>query len=167
MSIDWVQGSPDELRRKLTNGQLFARPARQFLEASALVIEGYARENAPVDTGRLRGSIAYSIDSSPTPLYAKVGTNVAYAPYMEYGTGQLSDNPSAVAGWQFPKGPELDVWAKRHGFEKGAHVADIIRWKGGLEPRRYLRRAMETSKSAVRRLLKTMAAEIERIWRQA
>lgn len=164
MSIDWINGSPDEFARKLRDPGLLQGPVRRFLESAALVVQGHAREASPVDTGRLRQSITYHLDASPMPLYAKVGSNVQYAPFMEYGTGALSDKPAAVSGWQFPDGPELDVWARRHGFDSGKTVASIIRWKGGLTPRRYLRQGMAAAKREVKQLLRGLAIEIERMW---
>jgi HK97 gp10 family phage protein len=48
-----------------------------------LVVEGQAKQLAPVDTGRLAGSISTEqIDKNQV----EVGTNVSYAPYMEFGT---------------------------------------------------------------------------------
>lgn len=50
---------------------------------SALIImgetaEGYAKEICPVDTGRLKNSIAHAVDTSEKCAY--IGTNVEYAP---------------------------------------------------------------------------------------
>ena len=45
--------------------------------------EGYAKKNCPVDTGRLRNSITNKVVKSEDAVY--VGTNVEYAPYVEYG----------------------------------------------------------------------------------
>lgn len=44
--------------------------------------EGHAKALTPVDTGRLRNSIAHAADSEA----AYIGSNVEYAPYVEYGT---------------------------------------------------------------------------------
>lgn len=73
-------------RAKLKGDRLAAAPARRFLTRAAIVVQGRARELAPVDTGRLRGSIAYELDGGAIPLWARVGTNVDYAPYQELGT---------------------------------------------------------------------------------
>lgn len=56
--------------------------------AAALLIcggtaERYAKEECPVDTGRLRASIGHATDETT----AYIGTNVKYAPYVELGTG--------------------------------------------------------------------------------
>lgn len=45
------------------------------LEASALVVEGAAKNLAPVDTGNLRNSITHEVEKKE----ARVGTNVEYA----------------------------------------------------------------------------------------
>ena len=44
--------------------------------------EGYAKDNCPVDTGRLRNSIANTVNQDEKAVY--IGTNVEYAPYVEY-----------------------------------------------------------------------------------
>ena len=44
--------------------------------------EAFAAKEAPVDTGRLRGSITYLVDDDTMFL----GTNVEYAIYQEFGT---------------------------------------------------------------------------------
>ena len=53
------------------------------LEAIGQEAEGYAKENCPVDTGRLRNSIAHAVDDAEPAAY--IGTNVEYAIYVEYG----------------------------------------------------------------------------------
>lgn len=57
------------------------------LEAIGATAERYAKEDCPVDTGRLRSSISHAvIDDS----YAIIGTNVEYAPYQEMGTIKMN-----------------------------------------------------------------------------
>ena len=51
------------------------------LEAIGLQCEGYAQLNCPVDTGRLRNSITHQVEGDT----AYVGTNVEYAPFVEFG----------------------------------------------------------------------------------
>ena len=58
---------------------------------AAYVIEGQAKINATgrpgpkVQTGRLKSSITTAIDS---PMQARVGPNVSYAPFVEFGHSQ-------------------------------------------------------------------------------
>ena len=54
---------------------------KRGLEAIGLVAEGHAKNETPVDTGRLRNSINHATDDEA----AYIGTNVEYAPYVELG----------------------------------------------------------------------------------
>lgn len=85
------------------------------MEMIGLQMEGYAKEaltaSKAVDTGRLRGSVTYatvnshSSGQSPaegsdyathgTPERGEVviGTNVEYAPYIEFGTSKMAARP--------------------------------------------------------------------------
>lgn len=57
------------------------------LRKGAMKVQADAKRAAPADTGRLRQSIVVNeIQGGYT-----VGTNVEYAPYVEYGTGTLGD----------------------------------------------------------------------------
>lgn len=63
----------------------FAKRKSAALEAVGLRAETHAKEQTPVDTGRLRNSISHTvIDDS-----AYIGTNVEYAPYIELGTRKI------------------------------------------------------------------------------
>ena len=82
--------------------------------AVAAQIEGLAKSFAPVDSGRLRDSFAFREDGDG----AIVGTNVEYAPYVEYGTRRTSARPyfrpaiDTVAG----RAPEIVARDGRRGF---------------------------------------------------
>lgn len=62
---------------------------RLALEEIGLVAEGYAKRLCPVDTGRLRNSITHTHDDEA----AYIGTNVEYAPYVEFGTRRQTAQP--------------------------------------------------------------------------
>jgi HK97 gp10 family phage protein len=98
--------------KKLQNETVLIPPVKKWLAASGLLLSNEAGELAPVDQGRLRRSITYSIrerqnipnrygppdagdgiDSKPEDLQCYVGTNVEYAPYQEYGTGKIPPQP--------------------------------------------------------------------------
>lgn len=66
-----------------------------LVKASTLV-QSTSKSLAPVDTGNLKGSITRTV--RPNKLEAEVGTNVEYAPYVEFG---LRNNPN------YPKQPYL------------------------------------------------------------
>ena len=59
------------------------------LKAVALTAEGYAKQECPVDTGRLRSSITNEVDTET----AYIGTNVEYGPYVEMGTSRMRAQP--------------------------------------------------------------------------
>ncbi len=162
--IEWTKGSPEEFRKKLSDPKLIGEPARNFLTRVVILIQSYARDGAPVDRGQLSQSITYLVDSSPVPLWGKVGSNKSYAPDMEYGTNALSEKPGVTGSRPFPTGPELETWARRHGFKSGYIVAAAIRRRGGVAPRRYLRRAFARAKSEARQFLRQFAQEIQARW---
>lgn len=51
------------------------------LDLMGEVVEGYAKEDCPVDTGNLRNSITHTAGPQGSEY---VGTNVEYAPYVEF-----------------------------------------------------------------------------------
>ena len=55
----------------------------EALRKSCLLVERTAKEKAPVETGTLRRSIHTELHDK----YGEVGTNLHYAPYVEFGTG--------------------------------------------------------------------------------
>ena len=60
------------------------KAVRREVKRSALNVQNGARRRVPVDTGRLRNSIAHEIDADG--MDATIGSNVEYAPYVEFGT---------------------------------------------------------------------------------
>jgi len=81
--LDFVLRSPD--------GRVAAELAR-----IAQDIVNAAKILAPVDTGRLRASIGWTIGTTSSGLFAEVGTNVEYAPFVEFGTGRASAQPYLI-----------------------------------------------------------------------
>ena len=76
-----------ELIAKLDD-KMLDKPLRNFFNRATITIQGRARHNAPVITGRLRASIFPKVDTAHPPIWAKVGTNVKYAASVEYGFGR-------------------------------------------------------------------------------
>lgn len=56
-------------------------------------IQRKAKQKCPVDTGRLRSSIDTALDVSEEGIAVLVGTNVEYAPYVEFGTRFMAPRP--------------------------------------------------------------------------
>lgn len=59
---------------------------KEALTKACLIVEDAAKEKAPVNTGALRNSITYEVMGNE----GIVGTNLEYAPYVEFGTGLFS-----------------------------------------------------------------------------
>lgn len=62
--------------------ELLNQKKKLALLAVGAAAEGHAKAITPVDTGRLRNSISHAADNDA----AYIGTNVEYAPYVEFGT---------------------------------------------------------------------------------
>ena len=53
-------------------------------------------EAPAVDTGRLRASITHRVEMESGEVVGYVGTNVEYAPYLEFGTTRMKPRPFMV-----------------------------------------------------------------------
>lgn len=65
----------------------FAAKVDQAVQGAGIDCQALAKQDCPVDTGRLRASIQYT----PGKLKCSVGTNVNYAPDVELG--HVTRNP--------------------------------------------------------------------------
>jgi len=76
----------DKIKKKLEK----QKKLEEAVERIAYLIEGEAKKICPVDTGRLRASI--HVGKIKNSAYY-VGTNVHYAPYVEFGTRKMTAQP--------------------------------------------------------------------------
>lgn len=154
----------DKLIRKLGPEAILGKPLRGAFMDAGFILKSEAKRLAPKDRGHLSASINQEEDLSPVPLWGRIGTNVKYAPYMEYGTGRNSDGPGGKP-YHNPPAKALEGWARRHGIEGGgAAVAAMIRRKGGLKPRRFLRGALEAKQAEVVKFFEAVPKQIEKEW---
>jgi len=63
----------------------------------ALKTESEAKTDVPVDTSALKNSI--TADVANNGLTWTVGTNILYAPYVEFGTGALVNIPAGLENY--------------------------------------------------------------------
>ena len=68
-------------------------PTGKALAKFAVRVSTSAKRLAPVDTGRLRSSITFELGKDGGDIVARVGTNVHYAPYLEFGTRRMTARP--------------------------------------------------------------------------
>ena len=63
------------------------------LRAGGMLIRNAAQTKAPVLTGNLKRSINVEVIETGAVQLAIIGTEVSYAPYLEYGTSKMSARP--------------------------------------------------------------------------
>lgn len=63
----------------------------QALTAIGLTAESYAKQECPVDTGRLRNSITHAVETGEQAVY--IGSNVEYTAFVELGTSRMKARP--------------------------------------------------------------------------
>ena len=68
----------------------FSSALNRAMEAVGVTAEGYAKEEAPVDTGELRNSISHATMDNHA---VAIGTNVEYGIYQEMGTYKMAPHP--------------------------------------------------------------------------
>jgi len=90
VSITLNESEKQALKSKLQPKRLVGDPFRTVLRKAVLQFQKPVAEATPVQTGRLRGSIAdaskaIQIDKSAVPKWGQLSTNVNYATSVEYG----------------------------------------------------------------------------------
>lgn len=117
------------------------KAAAKWLLQACILVEGQAVLLAPVATSRLKQSIDYIVDDDE--LVGYVGTNVDYAIYVEFGTGEFAENGNGrKGGWMYkdPSGEWFFTW--------------------GIEPQPYLRPAFRQTKGQIEALAKSLFGEV-------
>jgi phage gpG-like protein len=138
-----------EVQRNLTRiaEELSGAPMVQAMQEAALYVTADARRLAPVDTGRLRASIIPDVRMMTNEVVGVVGSNVVYAPYMEFGTRPHWAPPGA-----------LSTWARRHGRTE-FYIRSLIATRG-LKPRKYLQGGFEANKTRIVARIERAVGEI-------
>lgn len=117
----------------LTSPETAKRATARGLKKGAKLVENSAKLLCPVDTGQLRNSIHTTVGNDG----AIVGTNVEYAPYVEYGTGRKGD----------PSVPHREDWE-------------------GMAPQPFLMPALIMNEGEIVEQIKlSLQQEIDRRWR--
>lgn len=149
-----VQLDDRRIRRLIKDPQFILGPLKEFFAKSTLAIEAEAKERAPVDTGRLRGSI----QSRLQPTRAFVRANVQYASHVEFGTRP-----------HWPPLEALQPWARRHGFPAGRTGAFLVARaiaRRGTRARPFMRPGANAALPRIRLFLQELGRAIEQRWRR-
>lgn len=107
------------------------------LEIIGTKIADYAAMNLErnprrVDTGRLKNSLTHQVESDDSVV---AGTNVEYAPYVEYGTGKYAE-----------KGGRSTPWLVKVPSGSGGKWAGKAFITAGMKPNHFLRDALQDHK---------------------
>lgn len=109
------------------------------LEKACLLVENDAKRKCPVDTGQLRASITHEVEGQT----GIVGTNVEYAPYVEYGTGiHARDGNGRQTPWAY-QDTETGEWI----------------WTKGQKPQPFLEPSLLENEKKIKRLFKEAIEE--------
>lgn len=96
-----------QLKNAIDKFREFSKEAETGIEKAlvkaALVIEGDAKKNAPVDTGRLHDSITHRLGDENGQSYAEVGTSVDYGIFQEFGTSKMPAHPFLTPAFEANK----------------------------------------------------------------
>ena len=79
---EWLDDIADEVKDEI----------KKSVEKGAMKICGDAKARCPVDTGTLRASIQTDSEWEGNTCMGIIGTNVEYAPMVEYGSGIYAEN---------------------------------------------------------------------------
>ena len=90
MSIK-VQGTRRVITALTKGVEQYVNRTQNATMKAALKAEALVKKNTPVDTGNLRSSVnAQLAGKKRDRVEAVVGTNVEYAPYLEFGTRRMA-----------------------------------------------------------------------------
>jgi HK97 gp10 family phage protein len=94
-----VSGIPQLLRNIGRVQKNLADEVQRIVERAGINVQRMAKQNCPVDTGRLRSSIRIYHKDSGAQRQVRVGTDVYYAPYQEFGTSRMRAQPFLFPAW--------------------------------------------------------------------
>lgn len=108
----------DVVNNSVQVGEAFRAACLRALERCGMEAEGYAKDLAPVDTGRGRNSISHKVHESEPAVY--IGTNLDYMIYQELGTGIYAEGgrptpwvyQDANGNWHWTRGNRAHPFLK-------------------------------------------------------
>jgi hypothetical protein len=134
MVVHGLKETQADLTKKLKDME--GPPIAEAMRDAVLIVQRDARRAAPVNYGQLRASILPSVSAKGNSVTGVVGSNVAHAPSMEYGTKP-----------HWPPLAVLETWARRHGTTAYLVARAIARH--GIKARYFLRNAFEDNRDRI------------------
>lgn len=133
------------------------------LRKAGVMVQDAAKVAVPKNTGALRDSITHYLPDDKTVI---VGSNLNYAPYVEYGTGKFARNGNGRSGWWvFVQGSDGTFRQKERRIytrEEAIRIYWILVGSGipadrvwitqGQRPQPFLEPALEQNRAAIERL---------------
>lgn len=150
----------DKMNQRLTTQDFVAKPSGPFLRDWREDVRSEALDRAPEWKGNIRSSILSQQDSKRWPLWARVFSDVPQARWMEYGTGELSEDPLSPQRAYFPSVEGVRDWAESKGFDPYL-LALSIQEKGGTPPLRFFRDAERAADARLNAKLMRFGRAIE------
>lgn len=154
-----ISGLPGLLRRFRTQ-DFMGRGARELLRDWSEEIRDEARGNARIFTGDMKNSILAEIDGGHFPKWARVYSDNPKVRWMEYGTGELSEDPKSSHTAYFPPPENLRDWSSSKGLDPNAVAAGIFA-RGGTPPTHFFSDAMTKAVDNLRPRIERFGATIE------
>ena len=153
MDMEFDFSAVQAMGRTYENGaRIVMDETRTGIANSVAQIEADAKRLVPTDTHYLQKSIGHEVDVRGNDITGRVGSNVVYAPVVEFGRSAGAAMP--------PPGALLD-WMRRKGIDAEAAFA-VARAIGrrGTRPQPYLKPALEKNRADITR---EMTAVLQRI----
>lgn len=149
------------LVRKLKTFPERAKKLKFAIQRAALFIAGEAKKLTPVDTGRLRASITAKTEREGKWIVGRIGTNVQYAPHIEFGRKRIIEPVRARALRFTVKNPigkrrlrRTIIFAKRvEAGRPGQKTATWERVEGERIAKPFLRPALKGSVDKVKQIV--------------
>jgi len=137
-----IKGMADLTRRLREVKGAIADTLEEAGTLGMLAIEGGARDKVSVDIGELRrGITTKTLEKSESSVKIGTGTNIEYAPYLEYGTGIYAESgkgrttpwvyhytgTKGPEGWRFTRGIKAKPFLRPAYDENKEWVKEIVR----------------------------------------
>ena len=124
----------------------------QRLKLVGELIEGQAKLLCHVDSNYLRGSITNEVTTIGLDGVVRIGTNVEYAPYVEFGTGEFAKNGQGrKGGWFFTTDKKILAGWLRPLYQNKA--GKYVYFTYGSHPHPFLRPALLNNKEEIIKIL--------------